>query len=667
MSGSATIYCSTLGQWSTPPTCEYNENPQAQSIGSCGPAPRLPHASQITSFGQQQSSVGDTATYQCDPGYVLEGPETIFCVARGYWSPLPACREDPNAAQSSTTTASNTGSGTSQGTNCPEPPYLVDGEYFKGYTGEAVPGSVAYYRCNEGYTLSGSDQSLCTDSGVWRSVNGAPYCERNTNTGSGAGSGGTGNAAAGTNGCMPPPTISHGQAIRYYTQDPPAPGSYVVYECDTGYQIQGTPSITCQSDYTWTPAPRCLSAVPSTTTCGEPPQIPNAKADRFYSGSRSQPGDYVAYDCSTGYELQGVPTSVCQDSGDWSRPPTCVVSTCGSAPAIINGVITGQTFMNPDSRINDQVRYQCVDDYEFAPGSSSTVVCQGNGTWSTSPRCIRCSQSTSTPTVTSTSVSETTPTTTTEAPTCGTPPSVTNAVAVPLYSSSVSRIGDSVSYQCQTGFEMLGYPITYCLSNCKWSPAPTCRWMPPHHHLPAPAPPTIPHHHHHIPPPPVIMTCPMPPSIANGHVIPTKQANFVTYRCFDGFEISGTPFAVCQCATSDGMCMWTPSPTCEQANDSSTNDGGDNNTSTTASTEQPSTTTVPPPTCGPAPFINFGQCMLVAPDFDDTIPDMMPNFTIPMTYDDAIPVLAQKGDRAHCQCYSGYDLQGPPNVYCQSE
>ena len=35
------------------------------------------------------NSDGDNATYSCDPGYELDGTETVICQSDGQWSDLP--------------------------------------------------------------------------------------------------------------------------------------------------------------------------------------------------------------------------------------------------------------------------------------------------------------------------------------------------------------------------------------------------------------------------------------------------------------------------------------------------------------------------------------------------------------------------------------------------
>ena len=56
---------------------------------SCGPAPIAPANGQKRGFG---TTFGSTVTYRCDPGYTLQGSDTITCMANKQWSErAPTC------------------------------------------------------------------------------------------------------------------------------------------------------------------------------------------------------------------------------------------------------------------------------------------------------------------------------------------------------------------------------------------------------------------------------------------------------------------------------------------------------------------------------------------------------------------------------------------------
>ncbi|XP_010889745.2 CUB and sushi domain-containing protein 1 [Esox lucius] len=80
--GASEIYCTKDGTWSAPP-------PECKDI-KC-PYPRVPNARRIGGI-TQPLVLGDTLTFVCYSGFVMEGPDTVKCGLDGTWMPaLPTC------------------------------------------------------------------------------------------------------------------------------------------------------------------------------------------------------------------------------------------------------------------------------------------------------------------------------------------------------------------------------------------------------------------------------------------------------------------------------------------------------------------------------------------------------------------------------------------------
>ncbi|XP_064388223.1 sushi, von Willebrand factor type A, EGF and pentraxin domain-containing protein 1-like, partial [Halichondria panicea] len=226
---------------------------------NCGSPPSISNGSP----GTPTSTVaGGTVTYTCNNGYQRLGSATVTCQASVSWSTTPICLAV-----------------------CGSPPSISNGS--PGTPTSIIQGGTVVYSCNSGYQLSGSATVVCQDSGNWSP---RPNCLAI---------------------CGSPPSISNGSpGIPTST----VAGGTVTYTCNNGYQLSGSPTVTCQANGSWTARPSC-----SPISCGNPPTIPNGS--RTFTGTTF--GDTAIYTCNTGYQLSGAATMICQASGSWSTAPTC--------------------------------------------------------------------------------------------------------------------------------------------------------------------------------------------------------------------------------------------------------------------------------------------------------------------------------------------------------
>ncbi|XP_067945466.1 complement factor H-like [Watersipora subatra] len=81
MTGDDTVLCQETGYWTVHPDCEEV---------ACGVPPTLDNAGLVFMTGTQY---GQTATYQCLPGYTTDDPTYIICQSNGEWSRLLNCTQ----------------------------------------------------------------------------------------------------------------------------------------------------------------------------------------------------------------------------------------------------------------------------------------------------------------------------------------------------------------------------------------------------------------------------------------------------------------------------------------------------------------------------------------------------------------------------------------------
>ncbi|XP_064388227.1 sushi, von Willebrand factor type A, EGF and pentraxin domain-containing protein 1-like [Halichondria panicea] len=295
-SGSATVTCQASGSWSVRPTC---------NIISCGSPPSISNGSPGT---PTSTTFGGIVTYTCNTGYQRSGQSTVTCQASESWNTRPSCTP----------------------VSCGNPPTIPNG-IRTAFTGATFRGT-ATYACNTGYQRSGSAIVTCQASGSWST---RPTCNIIS--------------------CGSPPSISNGSPG---TPTRTTFGGLVTYICNTGYQRSGSSTVTCQANRSWTARPSC-----SPVSCGNPPNIPNGsrattgttfgvtatytcntgyqlsgpstvtcQASRSWSirpsckASKSSiilEGTVAQHSCNTGYRLSGNGTRICNNNGIagvWSLP-----------------------------------------------------------------------------------------------------------------------------------------------------------------------------------------------------------------------------------------------------------------------------------------------------------------------------------------------------------
>lgn len=224
-------------------------------------------------------------------------------------------------------------------------------------------------------------------------------------------------------------------------------GHGAVFECPTGYRLEGASSIACQYNGKWSAdVPRC-----ETIEC--PPIHSSDDTWLQVLEYNNSFGGRAVFTCMWGHELLGPQTVECEGDGTWTGAmPTCSEITC-PAPVVprsghIVAATTGRKLRSRVYKVGALVRFACAPGYQLL--GEASVICTDNGTWShESPVCkVRC-------------------------PYPGDPPHGRIAPLKFWY-----KPGDNIQVTCSPGYVTPLQPVRKptCRENGIWSaPPPPCR------------------------------------------------------------------------------------------------------------------------------------------------------------------------------------------------
>ncbi|XP_011409624.1 PREDICTED: CUB and sushi domain-containing protein 1-like [Amphimedon queenslandica] len=460
LQGNSIRTCQTNSMWSgTDPTCE----PIV-----CDKALLFPANTTALTINANRFTFRSIATYTCLPGYVVRSAITRTCQSDGTWSSTPSycefinCNNPPtnnevglsvqftstflNAQATYSCASGYTFNGTALrtcGTNgqwsgstpqcipvdCGMPPGITGRDNLMANfdPSNTTFGNVVVYSCDIGFRLVGSSSLTCLASGSWSGV--APTCQ--------------------VNDCGPlnpnrPLMVSYNTTIVNSTAN---------YSCETGYEINGNPTSSCQPNGQWSgPEPSCIGV-----DCGDPPQVAGTGPTRPISSSTSNRfPSVVQYSCITGYELVGSAFISCLPNGSWSSSEVtsrCRPVDCGSPEDEsfflfndeINVTITSTEF-------GGIATYRCLEEGMVIDGNDRRV-CGADGNWT-----------------------GTTPTNCTFVD-CGIPelPSFGFGGVVRDFNETI--FNSTVTYSCDDDdLTPVGEPVRVCQANGQWSGEPLyCR------------------------------------------------------------------------------------------------------------------------------------------------------------------------------------------------
>ncbi|XP_036402136.1 CUB and sushi domain-containing protein 1-like [Megalops cyprinoides] len=287
-------------------------------------------------------------------------------------------------------------------------------------TGEQQ-GSTLQYVCNRGYRIVGQSNATCRvhSNGLYDWDVPTPLCQ------------------AISCGIPDPPGNGSFHGFQYTV------GSKVNYQCNEGYRMETSHSSTavCQEDGSWSNAahpPRCLPIqCPSIETV-----LSEHMVWRLISGSLNEFGAQIMLSCAPGFYLGGKRIIKCLANGTWDgieERSTCKIISCGDLPSPPNGNKIGTLTSYGATAI-----FTCNTGYTLA--GSHVRECGANGLWSgVETKCL--------------------------AGHCGSPDPITNG----HISGDGFSYRDTVVYQCNLGFRLIGTSVRICQQDHKWSGhAPVC-------------------------------------------------------------------------------------------------------------------------------------------------------------------------------------------------
>ncbi|XP_068164048.1 sushi, von Willebrand factor type A, EGF and pentraxin domain-containing protein 1 isoform X1 [Antennarius striatus] len=383
----------------------------------CADCPKLENARPHLHVSTVEVNPGAQVHLSCDPGFYLLGEPVLQCQNRGEWShPLPSCER----------------------VSC-GPPRPLENGLFQGSDFHAG-GSVVYH-CNAGFYLLGDTKVHCTNSGKWGGNPPACLdvdecalgsdCDAHASCQNTDGSytctcthpySGDGKNCTEPVKCENPgtPHFGHRDGSDFLM------GGEVVFGCQTGYELVGSPRLHCTETGSWDcPIPYCKAL-----SCPTPTVQENA----IMTGNNFTYGSKVTFSCRTGFLPQIPYEFQCLASLTWSgTPPVCHPVTCGVPSSVRNAnyILNTNTYQST-------VTYTC--DYGYRPQASMEVVCLASGEWSRPVlRCVSVL--------------------------CSEPPSLRDAVTV----GQNYELGNKVHYVCKEGYTLIGPETRECLPSGDWS------------------------------------------------------------------------------------------------------------------------------------------------------------------------------------------------------
>ncbi|XP_065896410.1 P-selectin-like [Dysidea avara] len=213
-------------------------------------------------------------------------------------------------------------------------------------------------------------------------------------------------------------------------------GDTCSFTCNTGYELTGSDTRTCQSDGSWSGSDDVCRRVhcPSLTSLNGMYRC-NLGGDGVTSYE-----DICHLVCNTGYELISSDTRTCQSDGSWSGTiNTCSRVHCPSLTDPNNGTITCSLGDDGVPSYEDTCSFTCNTGYELT--SSDTRTCQSYGSWSSSDDVCRRVQ-------------------------C---PPLTNGTLQCTNGTTTGVFEDTCTFSCNGGYELQGPNSGTCLADQSWS------------------------------------------------------------------------------------------------------------------------------------------------------------------------------------------------------
>uniref|UniRef100_A0A803T9B4 CUB and Sushi multiple domains 3 n=1 Tax=Anolis carolinensis TaxID=28377 RepID=A0A803T9B4_ANOCA len=244
--------------------------------------------------------------------------------------------------------------------------------------------------------------------------------------------------------CSTPESPPHGFIV---SQTGGQLNSVVRWACDRGFRLIGKSTAVCRKSphgyYAWdVPVPACQAI-----SCG----IPKAPVYGGILTTDYLVGTRVTYFCNDGYRLSSkeLTTAACQPDGTWSnhnKTPRCVVVTCPSINSFTLEHGRWRIVNGSHYEYKTKVVFNCDPGYHGLGPES--IECLANGTWSWRNERPYC-----------------------QTGHCGIPEFIVNGQVI----GENYGYRDTVVYQCNPGFRLIGSSVRICQQDHNWSgQLPSC-------------------------------------------------------------------------------------------------------------------------------------------------------------------------------------------------
>ncbi|XP_078494483.1 P-selectin-like [Ciona intestinalis] len=340
VSGLPSATCGENGLWSSPP-------PTCERVKCFPPITDLTNGQVSCSDSNYDSS---TCSFICEPAYVLEGSTISVCVDdndgddKGDWThPIPRCK-----------------------------PIRCNPTHVSPMNGAVIcsnsnmVGSDCVFQCNNGFSLEGSQTSTCQDDGngdaegEWSTP--APFCTRIT--------------------CLPQHTNPVNGVVQ--CSDSNNVGSMCSFQCNPGYELDGTPFSGCiytdstEDSGVWSsPAPTC----PERGQCRDVQTLQNGNVtctDGNFVNSR------CTYECNKAESYEVFPPNhtltTCMSDLAWDLAPPCCSKKCPpSAPMDLVLILdSSSSVKRPNWRIMKQFVRSIITTFNFGENEARMAVFRYN-------------------------------------------------------------------------------------------------------------------------------------------------------------------------------------------------------------------------------------------------------------------------------------------------
>ncbi|KAL7859362.1 hypothetical protein SRHO_G00145090 [Serrasalmus rhombeus] len=215
--GDSIVSCSNKGTFQpSPPECKKK---------TCGPLPDFPNGRYIYSpEGAEGILFGASAAAECNEGYRLLGYTDRHCRDSGWDGREPVCEV----------------------VKCLPPPEIPNGQPDEPLQDVYEYGQAVTYVCNAGYTRFGDSIVSCSNNGTFQPS--PPECEKVS---------------------CDPPSVLNGNRIGGIP--PYKYQSTIEFACTSGFKMEGSPSLVCERNGWNPPPPNC------TEVFCDAPSVPNGK------------------------------------------------------------------------------------------------------------------------------------------------------------------------------------------------------------------------------------------------------------------------------------------------------------------------------------------------------------------------------------------------------